>query len=490
MYEVFLDDYNTDVVLNTQVRSVRPVRPKGYKGTPWGKKQYEVLAGGFYYVTLLYGSIRSGKTRVSIQLCINNMRELAHLGLLTVFIAKDNDTFIQNVLSTLYEIVGEEEVTFRKGNTMFEILGMPCRLITSENIKKFEEKTDGGGISLIYCDEVRHIPYSSFVTSMGRLIFGGSRWIGTTNPSFPAVWFNETIVMEAEKPQTDIFTRKRAIKFVCEDNIILSKKEIDRMKNNYKDDPVSYRRMILGEFVAEEGTVFVLKDYHILKKIPAEAVRYFIGVDPGYSNPFGAVLIGYNPESTPCFWTEDEIYFNGKKNKSTAPTAGDYLEMIKERFGTERLKKTDFMIIDPSAKSFFNEVISSVTNPGRTYDIIKAKNDLHDGIACFKTVMRDKKFGVLHTCENTIREFYSYVWDEKANEKNTDREKVIAQHDHLMDAHRYVFNTLRMLGLLDNLLNPMEITKPKFFGSKNLYKHRTVQDFFPKQRKNYYKSPI
>lgn len=490
MYEVFLDDFEEKSKLKTQVRSFRIVRPKGYKGTPWSKKQYEVLAGGFYYITLLYGSIRSGKTRVSIQLCINNMRELEHLGLITVFVAKDNDTFIQNVLSTLYEIVGEEEVTFRKGDTFFEVLGMKCRLITADNIREFERKTDGGGISLIYIDEIRHLPSEScYRTCLGRLVFGGSRLIATTNPSHPSVWFNERIVKEAEKPQTNLFSRKRAIKFLCEDNITLTKREIDRMKENYKDDPVGYRRMILGEFVAEEGNVFVLKNYHILDKIPAQATRYFIGVDPGYSNPFGATLIAYNPESTPCFWTEDEVYFDSRKNKSVSPTSSDYLEMIKEKFGNDRMKKVDMMIIDPAAKSFFNEVISSVTNPGRTYDIIRAKNDIHDGVACFKSVMRDRKYGVVHTCENTIREFYSYVWDEKANEKNTTKEKVIAQNDHLMDAHRYVFNTLRVMGLLDNMLNPIEVTKPSFFGSQNLYKYRNVQDFFQK-RQGVYKSPI
>lgn len=489
MYKVFLDEDRTNKVFKTKFKSSRPVFKRAFKNSPWGKKQYEVLAAGFYYITLLYGSIRSGKTRVSLQLCIDNMRELEHLNMQTVFVAKDNDTFIQNVLSTLYELIGRDEVTFVKRDTHFKILGMPCRLITGTDAKTFQSKTDGGGISLIYVDELRHLPdgEDAFRTCLGRLIFGGSRLIATSNPTHPSFWMNERIVLESKKPQTDEFTRKRAVHFTCEDNPILTKREIDRMKDNYKDDPVGYRRMILGEFVAEEGTVFILKEKHILSKKPAEAVRYFVGVDPGYSNPFGAVLIAYNPECTPCFWTEDEVFFDGRKNQSVAPTASDYMQMIQEKFG-DRLKKTDFMMIDPAARSFYNEAISEITNPTRTYDVIKAKNDIHDGIACFKAVMRNDKFGVLHTCQNTIREFYSYVWDEKANLKNTDKEKVIAQNDHLMDAHRYVFNTLRVLGLLSNLMNPLEIKKPRFLGSERLYTHRTVSDFFPQKDQGYISS--
>ena len=44
------------------------------------------------------------------------------------------------------------------------------------------------------------------------------------------------------------------------------------------------------------------------------------------------------------------------------------------------------------------------------------------------------------SCENTIREFSSYVWDEKAMERGED--KPVKQQDHAMDAIRYFCNTI------------------------------------------------
>jgi len=43
-------------------------------------------------------------------------------------------------------------------------------------------------------------------------------------------------------------------------------------------------------------------------------------------------------------------------------------------------------------------------------------------------------------CINTFREFFSYVWDEKAAERGED--KPVKQNDHCMDSDRYFVNTI------------------------------------------------
>lgn len=44
------------------------------------------------------------------------------------------------------------------------------------------------------------------------------------------------------------------------------------------------------------------------------------------------------------------------------------------------------------------------------------------------------------SCIETIKEFASYIWDEKALERGED--KPIKQHDHAMDATRYLCSTI------------------------------------------------
>ena len=43
-------------------------------------------------------------------------------------------------------------------------------------------------------------------------------------------------------------------------------------------------------------------------------------------------------------------------------------------------------------------------------------------------------------CPNTIKEFGSYIWDQKASERGED--KPVKQHDHAMDALRYFCYTI------------------------------------------------
>ena len=43
-------------------------------------------------------------------------------------------------------------------------------------------------------------------------------------------------------------------------------------------------------------------------------------------------------------------------------------------------------------------------------------------------------------CVNTFREFFSYIWDEKAAARGED--KPVKENDHAMDAVRYFVNTI------------------------------------------------
>ena len=87
------------------------------------------------------------------------------------------------------------------------------------------------------------------------------------------------------------------------------------------------------------------------------------------------------------------------------------------------------MIIDPSAASF----IALLKERG--FKIRKARNDVLDGIRYVGTLLNTGKIFFLKRCNNTIKEFGSYIWDAKACERGED--KPIKQHDHAMDAVRY-----------------------------------------------------
>ena len=72
----------------------------------------------------------------------------------------------------------------------------------------------------------------------------------------------------------------------------------------------------------------------------------------------------------------------------------------------------------------------------------KANNDVVEGIRRTGAYLKDHKIMISRKCRNTIREFGLYAWDEKQN-----NDKPIKEHDHAMDAVRYLaYTILRLLG--------------------------------------------
>lgn len=87
------------------------------------------------------------------------------------------------------------------------------------------------------------------------------------------------------------------------------------------------------------------------------------------------------------------------------------------------------MIVDPSAASFITKLRE------RRYRVIKADNDVLNGIRETQTAMNSCEIKFTPGLTNLFKEFASYVWDDKASQKGED--KVVKAHDHAMDAMRY-----------------------------------------------------
>ena len=67
-------------------------------------------------------------------------------------------------------------------------------------------------------------------------------------------------------------------------------------------------------------------------------------------------------------------------------------------------------------------------------------NDVLDGIRYVASLLNEREIAIHASCENTIKEFASYIWDAKASEKGED--KPVKQMDHCMDALRYMCYTI------------------------------------------------
>ncbi|MBQ7976562.1 MAG: PBSX family phage terminase large subunit, partial [Clostridia bacterium] len=90
------------------------------------------------------------------------------------------------------------------------------------------------------------------------------------------------------------------------------------------------------------------------------------------------------------------------------------------------------VIVDPSAASF----IETIRRHGR-FTVKKAKNTVLDGIRNTATYMSMERLIIHPVCEDAIREFGMYSWDDTCGE-----DKPIKENDHAMDDIRYFCNTI------------------------------------------------
>ena len=112
-------------------------------------------------------------------------------------------------------------------------------------------------------------------------------------------------------------------------------------------------------------------------------------------------------------------------------TDSEYADDLDEFIGGIEIEG---IILDPSAASFKAELKK------RGYYVKKAKNDVENGIRFVGSLLKQGKITFMDCCENTIKEFASYIWDEKAAERGED--KPVKEHDHAMDAVRYFAYTI------------------------------------------------
>ena len=181
---------------------------------------------------------------------------------------------------------------------------------------------------------------------------------------------------------------------------------------------------IIYDMFSTEKHVRPLKE---IEPILIKGNRY-ISCDYGTQN--ATVFLLWNKGTDGVWYCIREYYYSGRdkgRQKTDAEFADDFMKWIGDT-------KFRAMIVDPAAASFIAELRK------RGVKVLKAKNDVLDGIRMVATRLNQNRLGFAEECENTIKEFGSYIWDEKAAERGEDKPVKFA--DHCMDAVRYFVFTI------------------------------------------------
>ena len=339
---------------------------------------------------------------------------------------KDNEALY------LYTQTGEKIVIFAggaKSDSYKRILGNSYGLWIATEINEHYD-----------CDDSR----SSFIkVAFGRQLAAEKPLVlWDLNPCNP----NHRIYSDyIDKYLTDYIGGYQYQHFTIKDNASISEQRKKEIESQYIIGSPWYRRDILGERCIAEGLVYPMWEEALEHPPTRKAEKYALSIDYGTMNAFAANLWG---RFNGVWYQLREYYYSGRderKQKTDEEYANDLDSFITgyvpdgcddNKNPVKFLKPGEKLltIIDPSAASFI-----ALLRKRQYYKVLKANNDVLDGIRETATAMHTGKLKINPECEATIFELQSYVWDESAGE-----DRPVKVNDHSLDACRYLVFTLNI----------------------------------------------
>ena len=408
-----------------------------FKFQPFSKKQRKVLNWWTedspvkdYDGIIADGAIRSGKT-VSMSLSFVLWAMCSFNGQNFAMCGKTIGSFRRNVLFWLKLMLRSRgyRVTDHRADNLVVISRGSVEnyfYIFGGKDERSQDLIQGITLAGVFFDEVALMPESFVNQATGRCSVDGSKYWFNCNPDGPYHWFKQNWI-DKRKEKHLLY-----LHFTMDDNLSLSEKVKARYRSMYTG--VFYRRYILGLWAMAEGIIYDMfsEERHVadpetFSDLLLDGNRY-VSCDYGTQN--ATVFLLWNQGTDGIWYCTREYYYSGRE-EGQQKTDAEYADDLESW-----LSGTDInaVIVDPAAASFIAELTK------RGYRVIKAKNDVADGIRLVATKLNLLKIVFSNICPDTIKEFASYIWDAKAAEHGED--KPVKQYDHAMDAVRYFVYTI------------------------------------------------
>lgn len=226
---------------------------------------------------------------------------------------------------------------------------------------------------------------------------------------FKTNWIDKSVGYLGKERTEEI--RKKAVKegkdpglkeivylhFTMDDNLSLAEEIKNRYRSLYQG--VFFKRYILGLWAAAEGIIYDMfdMDKHVRNinnffQLLINGSRY-VSCDYGTQN--ATVFLLWNKGVDGKWYCIREYYYSGR-DKGKQKTDAEYADDLKKWLDETKIKA---IIVDPSAASFIAELRK------RGYKVIKAKNDVLDGIRLVAMLLNLEKIVFSSSCKETIKEF-------------------------------------------------------------------------------------
>lgn len=390
-------------------------------------KQRDFLINSNARINIAYGSVRSGKTIVSLLRWLFIIAT-APEGSGLLMAAKTERTLRRNILDLIAEIIPAEDYRLNSGLGECTIFGRKIYLVGA-NDERAENKIRGITLYAAYCDELTLFPESFVQMLLSRLSEPKAILLATTNPDSP-YHFVKTNFLD----RSDTLNLK-SWKFLLEDNNTLPSDYIQDLKAEYVPGSVWYKRYILGEFALAEGAVFPFlsddpKDEFVISELPKDLTSWMVAVDYGVQHPSVFALCGYSQSLRK--WVVVKEFFT--KDKTNPIYSLEFKREILDYNGGIIPIEVN---IDPGGGG-----LSLIKQLQADYPFLSVGGATKDNVDKELAQLSSALF--LHRiclykpgCVRGIPQLMNYTWDSKAKEKGKDAP--LKHDDDFCDALRYLW---------------------------------------------------
>jgi len=386
---------------------------------PFSPKQIEYFNKANCRWNFKVGATRSGKTYMDYYLIPKRIRERAGKPGLVAILGVSQATINRNILEPMRDIWGDGLVGRIGANNMCQMFGEGVYILGCERVNQVA-KLRGSSMKYVYGDETAEWNQEVFELLKSRLDKAYSCFDGALNPAGPNHWLKGFLDSGA-----DIYNQH----YTIFDNPFLPESFVQNLCKEYAGT-VYYRRYILGEWALAEGLIYPMHEEAISDAPAGVPSRYVMSLDYGTQNAFAAILWAFYGDT---WYAVREYYYSGR-DKGVQKTDGEYADDLDDF--TADIDGELKTIADPSAASF----IELLRRRGK-YRVLKANNDVLDGIRETASAMRLGKIKITRACKNLIEEMQGYAWDDTAEGV----ERPIKLNDHACDAMRYFVKTMRVV---------------------------------------------
>lgn len=399
----------------------------------YSKKQRELLQlwqnDKLKRINILEGSVRSGKTWISLVLWAFWIATMPKQGNY-LMVAKTLTSLRRNCLDLLTKLVGSRNFSYNLPKKEASLFG---RLVYLEGVNdaRAESKIRGMTLQGAYCDELTLFTEDFFSMLLSRLSEPGAKLIGTTNPDNPNHWLKTKYIDRAEQDKLDLLTQQ----FLIDDNIFLEREYVENLKKEYTG--VFYDRFILGLWKPAEGLIYRQfadnPDKYYIEREQLPQLKYInIGVDFGGNRSQHAFVATGLPDGL------DRLYVLWSESiKATGTSVSDIIRLFVQF--VQRIEKeyspVDVVYADNAEQAIINEMRSKTDCDIRN----SIKNEIIDRIRCTDVLLSTGRLYLVKGLNDALADgLQNAVWDDKSVTKDKRLDDGTSNID-ILDAFEYSF---------------------------------------------------